>query len=95
MIVNKAESKAPLLGLSTPNKITIPKLDTSKVSPSPNPFNPVSARSLITSARLADLAENIEDDAIMADDNKDRADFNEEFTKFTEGTQIKIPFSMV
>ena len=44
MIFDKEDNKAPLL--ATPNKVVIPKLDTSKVSPSPsNPFAPMSARS--------------------------------------------------
>jgi hypothetical protein len=81
MIVDKSENKSPLL--VTPNRVGIPNLDISKVSPSPNPFNPasarLSARSGITSARLADLAENIEDEDIFQEDNQGRADFNEEF----------------
>lgn len=97
MIVDKSENKSPLL--VTPNRLNIPNLDISKVSPSPNPFNPasarVSAREGITSARLADLAENIEDEDILQEDNQGRADFNEEFQKFTESTEIKIPFTMV
>ena len=81
MIIDKSENKSPLL--VTPNKLNIPNLDISKVASSPNPFNPasarLSAREGITSARLADLAENIEDEEILQEDNQGRADFNEEF----------------